>query len=380
MSLLKQLLTEEAAAGSTGSDKIARIVKETAATGAVGAHAIAGARGSLFGGGVVDHAKMVRRSIAKAGHVGKIKYESSPAKMHFLRGLLEANEGQVRPTDNEKFDPKDVLSKLDSAQKKNTMGEDTVCFGMEDEEGNIIKVHVDKEQAEDFESALAQMLNGTDEDDETTAPEIAEVLFKLRDKFSIVDVEWPEIPEDMEEDQEADAGEEGDMDMTGGEEGGDANADPNADPAADPDADPDAEGGDDMDMTADTSDDADQGAANALTQVIDMMKADAEAKQAEAEARTAEAKARSAEALSKTTSHKVAAEEQILDMETHEKGKKAEKDEATQLAKLAKFRHETKGATTKNDFMDPGAEEDEEATTINIKDFANLLKQHMSNE
>ena len=136
MSLLQDLY-EEAAKGSTSSDKVARI-SETVTAGATGAHAIAGARGSLFGGGVVDHDKMVRRRIAKADKVGKIQYEGqkkTPVGMSFLRGLVEADEGEIRPADQEKFDPKDVLSKLDAAQKKSTMGEDTTAFGLEDEEG-----------------------------------------------------------------------------------------------------------------------------------------------------------------------------------------------------------------------------------------------------
>lgn len=396
MSLLKNLLTETASKGSTESDKIARKpVTETAAAGSTAGGSIANARGSLFGGGIVDHDKMVRRRIAKANRVGKIQYEGKRPHMHFLRGLIEADEGEIRPADREKFDSKDVLSKLDAAQKKGKMGEDTTTFGLEDEEGTIVKVHVPKEQAEEFESALAQLLAGDDDDDDeqNSAMEIAEVLFKLRDKFDIVDVEWPEIPEDAEEDQEADAGAvpggaEGEAGAEGGEdldldaEGGEAT--PSGDEGGEG-----AEGEDDLDlggdeegsdMEADTTDDGVQQAADALAQVIDMMRADAEAKTAEAKAREAEAKAKEAEALAKTANAKVAAEEQILDMEAHEEKKKKANDEAKTLAKLAKFRHETKGVTTKDEFQDVGSEKDEESTTINLKDFANLLRQHMGQE
>ena len=39
-------------------------------------------------------------------------------------------------------------------------------------------------------------------------PEIAEILFKLKDHFDIIDVDWPNIEEDEEEKQELEAPED----------------------------------------------------------------------------------------------------------------------------------------------------------------------------
>ena len=88
------------------------------------------------------------------------------------------------------FDASDVVSRIDAASKKADQNEDTTAFGLEDEDGNMVKVYVRDEQAEDFEKELAALLAGEDEndDEENSSLEIAEVLFKLKDKYDIVDV------------------------------------------------------------------------------------------------------------------------------------------------------------------------------------------------
>lgn len=60
---------------------------------------------------------------------------------------------------------------------------DTVCYGLETDDGEIIKVYVNSEQAEDFETKMADML-GTEDDVESA-------INKLAQEFDIVDVVWP---------------------------------------------------------------------------------------------------------------------------------------------------------------------------------------------
>ena len=67
--------------------------------------------------------------------------------------------------DEETFDAADVESKMNAAEKRAKTGEDSVPFGLEDEEGNIVKVYVRSEHADEFEDALATMLAGENEDD-----------------------------------------------------------------------------------------------------------------------------------------------------------------------------------------------------------------------
>ena len=68
---------------------------------------------------------------------------------------------------------------------------DTIVFGLEDDQGDIVKVYVAKEDADGFEKELSQRL-GKDDD-------IEELLAELASEFDIVDVEWPEDEEAEEE-------------------------------------------------------------------------------------------------------------------------------------------------------------------------------------
>jgi hypothetical protein len=76
----------------------------------------------------------------------------------------------------------DVINKLDRSVKFDEV--DTVTFGLETDDGKIVKVYVNAEQAETFEKALAVKLGEVDD--------IEEVLNELSKEFEIVDVEWPD--------------------------------------------------------------------------------------------------------------------------------------------------------------------------------------------
>lgn len=327
------------------------MIKESAAAGSTPAHAIAHVPGSLFGGGSIPTGDELTLKVPK-----KFKKRSGSGKMlRRLTGMNESSgltvarvynltegwlviESLGASSGETDFSASDVISKLDNAEKKAKAGEDTTAFGMEDEDGNLVKVYVKTESAEDFEKALASMLAGEDEneDDQNSALEIAEVLFKLKDKFEIVDVEWPDIEGDEEEEQEI----EGDPEAEGGDMGAEGGDDLGLD------AEGTAGGDDDLGMDGDpegmeepVDDEAD--AKSALDKVIDMMKADADAKMAEAKAREAEAKAKEAEHVAKAAQARVSQEEQVLDMETYYKDKQDQEKETKQLAKMAKFKHDT---------------------------------------
>lgn len=277
-----------------------------------------------------------------------VKYMRSgrPTFESFLKETMDSNlKGQ---TPESTFDPSDVLSKLRSAEKQTDTEDDTVPFGLEDEDGKVVKVFVRADQANEFESTLASMLAGEDDDgdndDETDSTEIAEVLFQLKDKFDIIDVQWPEIEGDEDEEQEVAGGEmgaeggapaEGGMGEEGemGGEGGDLGLE-GGEGGEDDLGLGDEEGDDEMDM------EAEGGAESTLQQVIDMMKADAEARKAESEARAKEAEARTAEANANAASSKVQQEEQVLDAEAYEKRQKDERGETERLAKIARMKHD----------------------------------------
>lgn len=74
---------------------------------------------------------------------------------------------------------------------------DTVTFGMELDDGSIVKVYVNATQADKFEHALSQLLGKEDD--------VEEAINTLADSFDIVDVEWPHNMQDHNVDQASDA-------------------------------------------------------------------------------------------------------------------------------------------------------------------------------
>lgn len=246
---------------------------------------------------------------------------------------------------NNQYTPSDVFDKISSANKKATDSgvSDSKCYGLQDSSGNIVKVYVSPDQAEEFEHELARRLGTLTDGDNA---EIAEVLFDMHNKFNIINVEWPTIQQDEEQlppEQDGQPSPEG-MDA----EGMDAEVPEELSP----------EEGDisgDLSGAAET----DPVAATALQSVIQAMAADAEARRQESLAKAAEARAREAEAAARIADGKLKAEEEIADMEAFYGDQQVEKQEAKKLAKLARYRHQLKQRETNtgefNDFA--GAED-----------------------
>lgn len=318
---------------------------EDAAGGATGGGAIASASMPLF-------ASLVKRTQSPALPVVTLSPLAKKSKkkkkglgiaeaMDVLREE-DASAPDLRDANaaHKSFDDSQVLAKLKGLEKKNEVDRgDTVTFGLEDDNGGLVRVAVKSEQANDFERALQSLLANVDDDTGQT-PEIAEILFKLKDHFDIVDVSWPEVQEDEEQQQSLEQDDIGDV----GEEL----------PADDM-------GELDAEMPADPGVESVQGL---LQQVIDMMKADAEARKAEALAREAEAKTKQAAAIADQTMARVRQEEEYLDMEAHEKARKEEEKEAKRLARLARWKHETSQGSAGQSLSTPDlsdfSQEDEE--------------------
>lgn len=351
MSLLKELIKEMDAGAVTAAHDVAG-----GAQGATG----------LFGGGVVRRNKSSKKKRMKEAYrldpeSVKMPNVSNKWSWRIIGEMMDS--GGAGQREETTFDPADVISKLKDAEKRVDAEDDTVPFGMEDEEGNLVKVYVRAEQADEFESTLASMLAGDDfdedEDGASSSMEIAEVLFQLKDKFDIVDVEWPEIAGDEEEEQGVEGemaagGEEDPFGGEGGMEGGEGD-DLDLGGEGGDELDLEGEGDDELDLEGEGDMEAEGGAESALNQVIDMLKSQAEAQKAESEARAKEAEARTAEANANAAASKVSQEEQILDMEAHNDQVKAEEEEAKRLAQLAKWKHDqARGMETKM------AEEEEE--------------------
>lgn len=332
-------------------DLLRELVKqldETAAGGSTSAGAVAGFRAPIGFSGTSSHTKMQRRNIPtlfkrtpRFGYYD-VNYDESDFGDGFEGGgeeeevmhkrakrLRKRSKKPVLESYTSNFDSADVIAKLRSAQQKANHEQDVVGFALEDSEGNIVKVFVAADEAEPFERALAAELGkeDTDEDSDNTPLEIAEVLFNLKDRFTIADVEWPAIEGDPEE--EEDTADEDSLE-------------------ADVNIDVDAEGDevtDEEDMTADDEMVADEEPSDsedvksALSSVIDLLKTQADAQKAQASASKAEAEAEEAKWNAQAAEMKLKQEEQVLDMEAYYDKKKEEKQEAERLKKLAKWKH-----------------------------------------
>lgn len=80
------------------------------------------------------------------------------------------------------FDKEQFKTKIEQSAMMDEV--ETVTFGLESEDGHIVKVYVKADQADDFEEALSTMLGQEDV--------IEDVLNILSKDYEIVDVEWPE--------------------------------------------------------------------------------------------------------------------------------------------------------------------------------------------
>lgn len=278
-------------------------LQEDAGAGSVGTTAIAASFAPMIGG----------KPITRGG--------SKPKKLKIKTIKLgESNAPE--------FNSFDVKSKMTNAERTGKLKKDSAVYGIEDEDGNITKVYVDKNQEHDFKNTLSTMLKNDDKLD------VAEILFDLRNTFNILFVEWPKMPEDEETvnvldkkegepDEEGKPGEEGALPKEGEE--GAAPAEPLPPEPAAPAA-PDSE--------------------SILLKVIDMLRADADAKKAESLAKAKESEAETAKFSVQLSNIKVKNEEDMLKADDYFKKQSEAKKDQERIAKLAKYRNEVVKNTT----------------------------------
>lgn len=267
------------------------LLKEDAAAGSTSAVAVAGVRSPLL-----------TAPVSRVVDTPRLKKKNKKLRESLLRKVLFE-------TPKETFKSIDVISKLKSAEKKFNYNKDSVMFGIEDDKGNTIKVYVRSSQASQFEKTISEIID----DPQSEQKEIPEILFNLRTKFEIVHIDWGNIEEDEEVETEEPvtpevAPEEASLELDDSEE-------------------------------SELDTDPEENAKSALDKVIDMMKADADARKAESQAKEAEARAKEAEYAAKAADIKMKAEEEVLDMETFFKDQENQKKESKKLAKLAQYRH-----------------------------------------
>ncbi|MGZ8924419.1 MAG: hypothetical protein ACXW2E_00915 [Nitrososphaeraceae archaeon] len=291
---------------------------DAGSTGAVSACDVASSSMPLF-------ATLVKRNIPSHPRIIKFSTQKKPKKFKFhniLNGLTE------QMANNPDFDTSEVVAKLKSLENQESVDyRDTTIFGLVDNNGKIIKVTLPNDQSQGFEQDIQHFLGARDETEQ--APEVAEILFKLKDRYTIINVEWPQVEEEQEESQELANNPEGENPPEG-----------------------DLPPEDDLPPQGPETENTGQ-VQSLLTQVIDMMKADATARKAEAQAREAEAKTKQAEAARNQAMARVKQEEQFMDMDVYNKAQKEKEKEAKRLAQLAKWKHDMQNGEEELPAQDP---------------------------
>lgn len=280
-----------------------------------------------------------------------------------------ANKAQMKPVKkpfnislNEEVSLDQIYSKLSGVENSARKDEDNaVTYGVEDDKGNIMKITVRSDQGQDFEVALAQELGDveaykmTGRGGKGRDVSMAEVLFNLKQKFDVIDVEFPEIPTDKvyNADKISDPSDvpesEPDFDDDLGSDSPDDDLDlsDEADDTSEAEEDDDLDLDDDLDDEGDEDEDEDVGEdfdpeeqdeESILKNIVKMMAAEAEARKAQYEAEAEKSRAMQAEYSMKAAKEEMHKQEDLLSMEEEKKKQEEKEKEAKKLADLAKYR------------------------------------------
>jgi hypothetical protein len=315
------------------SDKI----NETAAGGSVGAHSIA-VRSDRLGSGEM----LTRMSLKDFMH----KFNSGITNRYRFRPVnLEGSVHKITESSAFPYQVDDAVSRLKSMETDGNFDDkDVITYGIEDDKGVMMKITVPLEQGEDFERVVAQSLAEVQEYKKTGKGEdktLAELLYELKDKFTIVNAEFPTIPKDAvynadeitEATPEDELGDDelGDLEADGDEELDDLDADGDEE-----DFDPDDEEiGDDFESETSSKEDL-------LVSVLAMLKSQNEKEIAQANAEAEQAKARQAELALKASEDEMATQEQLVSAQAEMDAEKDKEKKAKDMAELAKFNYRKK--------------------------------------
>lgn len=377
MSLLKQIIKEMAGVTGSGSiavntDKISRKDVKDYRT-----------RDEFVFTALADRQKRIEDSrkmyVDPKAKENLEKYKKKKNKKSLIRRFFGLGEGfeYLKEYDDLNY----ISSRLKDMEGRATE-DDTVTYGVEDDQGNIMKITVRAEQSKDFEERLALEIqrnaNFNDKlsrNDKTALsrnnPSMAEVLFKLKDEFDIIDVEFPNIPknaiyrspnfdigaEDVygEKDIENELGyEDGGF---GDEELGDLGGTDKLESDIGDDlsdgglgalgneekpklgGDNDLESMEDDESVEDFNSSKSKSSTEDLLQsILQMLKSDAEAKKAQAEAEAEKSRALQAEYSAQAAKASIQQQTELLSMEEQIAQQKQKEKEARKLADLAKHR------------------------------------------
>lgn len=286
--------------------------------------------------------------------------QDTPMRLkNFMRDFFQKAQNRMRYKSVEELIPKTykkltesktglngVFSELKNSETQSYDERHTVTYGVEDDDGNLMKVTVPYEQSEEFEAAMAHQLAEI-EDYKCTGHKgrnisMAELLYELKDQFTILDVEFPTIPADVvyNADQATEA-----VDDLDTEDGDQSFGDDETGEFGDEDQSQDGEGfGDDLDddSVEDFENEPEEAndAESILASVMDTLKAQADAEKAKADAEAEKARAKQAEYSAKAAAVELEKQEELVRVESEMEAQKEKEKEAKKISDIAKHNYE----------------------------------------
>lgn len=283
---------------------------------------------------------------------------------------------EFKITINEDVSLDQIYSKLSGIEQSSRKYDGSVTYGVEDDHGNIMKVSVRADQAQDFEVALSRQLADLEQFKMTgrgghgREVSMAEILYNLKLNFDIVDVDFPKIPHEKvyqvaevitgdspafneaPEDSPEDADMGGDsMDMDSIRDKFGSNEDPDIespmenDELDDVDSSEDGgDGGDDDSLglgdlpIGEPLDSGEESEISLLKNIIDMLSSEAEARTAQYNAEAEKSKEAQAKYSMMAAQRDAEDQLELMQMEDEKRIQREREAEAKKMADLAKYR------------------------------------------
>jgi len=331
-------IDETAAAGSTGAGSIA-VAPSRSLDGAQSRMSLKDFMGKFYKGvknayAPKDVSKMFTSSINKIDESANFEYQLDNATSTFKAAQGESGHEMS----------------------------DTIAYGVQDDDGNIMVITIPIEQSEDLERTVAQTLADVMQYKKTGRGEnksLAELLYDLKDNFNIIDAQFPTIPKDAvynadeitsslpENDSMGDDEDMGDDDFGSEGDMGDEETD-NMDPSIDGGDDMEDGDGDDDDFDPDDEDmgddfgDGEEDKESLLVSVLGMLKSQNEKETAQANAEIEKAKAVQAKAALTSSKMEMEAQEDMVAAQAEMDAEKEKEKRAKELANIAKFNYKKK--------------------------------------
>lgn len=316
-------------------------ISETASAGAMGSGAIAAVPGGGGGENTPDRLKNFMKDFFQKAQ-NRMRYKSVEELIpKTFKKLTESN-----------MSLNSVFSELKNSETQSYDEKNVVTYGVEDDDGNLMKITVPHEQSEEFESTLTRQLAEI-EDFKRTGHKgrnisMAELLYELKDSFTVLDVDFPTIPSNVvyNADQATEAvddfSDESTDEFDDSAEQTDDMTDSNMDDNADNVDGEDDENMDDMDdeSVEDFSDEPESNDAESiLASVMSTLKAQADAEKAKADAEAEKARAKQAEYSAKAAAVEMERQEELVRIESEMEEQKEKEKEAKRISDIAKHNY-----------------------------------------